>query len=208
MLTTNNQEIWQRAWSFKDHGKSHEAVYNRENSEGFRWLHQSLGTNWRLTEMQSAMGRVLLKKLPRFGEMRRRNADLLMRSFAAIPGLRIAVPAPEITHSYYKYYAFVRPEKLREGWTRDRIIGALSAEGIPCFSGSCSEIYLESAFPPEMRPRIRREAAQRLGETSLMFLVHPTLSESDMLDTCRAVGKVFTVAAVQDHPHFSAMVSG
>ena len=208
MLTTNNEEIWHRAWSFKDHGKSYEAVYNREHPVGFRWLHQSLGTNWRLTEMQSAMGRVLLKKLPRFGEMRRRNADLLMRSFATIPGLRITVPAPGITHSYYKYYAFVRPEKLREGWSRDRIIAALSAEGIPCFSGSCSEIYLESVFPAEMRPRIRRETAQRLGETSLMFLVHPTLSESDMLDTCRAVGKVFAVAAVPDHSHFSATVSG
>lgn len=195
MLTTNDETIWSRAWSFKDHGKNYDTVYNRKHPPGFRWLHESFGTNWRLTEMQSAMGRVLLRKLPRFVEARRKNAAMLTERFATIPGLRVTVPSEAIGHSYYKYYAFVRPEDLRDGWNRDRVIAAINAEGIPCFSGSCSEIYLEKAFDAGIRPVKRLEVARELGETSLMFLVHPTLSDKDMLDTCDAVERVFRTAA-------------
>lgn len=205
MLTTNDETIWSRAWSFKDHGKNYDTVYNRKHPPGFRWLHESFGTNWRLTEMQSAMGRVLLRKLPRFVEARRKNAAMLTERFATIPGLRVTVPPQAIGHSYYKYYAFVRPEDLRDGWNRDRVIAAINAEGIPCFSGSCSEIYLEKAFAAEMRPNTRLETARELGETSLMFLVHPTLSEKDMLDTCDAVERVFRAAA-KEYSAFEAQV--
>ena len=194
MLTTNDETIWNRAWSFKDHGKNYDTVFNRKHLPGFRWLHESFGTNWRLTEMQSAMGRKLLQKLPEFVERRRKNAAILTQRFAMIPGLRVTVPPPTICHSYYKYYAFVKPESLRDGWDRDRVIAAINAEGIPCFSGSCSEIYLEKAFNAEMRPLERLGVARELGETSLMFLVHPTLSEKDMLDACNAVQKVFGIA--------------
>jgi dTDP-4-amino-4,6-dideoxygalactose transaminase len=194
MLTTRDKTIWKRAWSFKDHGKSYDAVYNRQHGPGFRWLHESFGTNWRLTEIQSAMGRILLQKLPRFVETRRRNAAILTKSLSRIPGLRVTVPPQEIAHSYYKYYVFVRPENLREGWNRDRIMAAINAEGIPCFSGCCSEVYLEKAIPQDMCPSQRLNVARDLGETSLMFLVHPTLSEQDMLDTCQVVEAVLAVA--------------
>jgi len=194
MVTTNDEAIWERAWSFKDHGKSYDAVYNRKHPLGFRWLHESFGTNWRLTEMQSALGRLLMQKLPKFVQTRRRNAAILTKSFSRIAGLRVTLPPPEIGHSYYKYYAFVRPELLRDEWTRDRIMAAIVAEGLPCFTGCCSEIYLEKAFPEGIRPSQRLDVARELGETSLMFLVHPTLSEQDMLDTCQAVEAVFAVA--------------
>ncbi len=195
MLTTNDETVWHRAWSFKDHGKNYDTVYGRKHPPGFRWLHESFGTNWRLTEMQSAMGRILLQKLPTFVERRRKNASMLTERFANIPGLRVTVPPPVIGHSYYKYYAFARPENLKDGWNRDRIIAAINAEGIPCVSGSCSEIYLEKAFTAEWRPLKRLKVARELGDTSLMFLVHPTLSDKDMLDTCDAVEKVFIAAA-------------
>jgi dTDP-4-amino-4,6-dideoxygalactose transaminase len=195
MVTTNEKSVWEQAWSYKDHGKSYEAVYNRQHPAGFRWLHESFGTNWRLTEFQSALGRILLRKLPRMVEVRRRNATILTLGFTQHNALRLPQPPSHIGHSYYKYYAFVRPEKLRKGWTRDRILSAIVAEGIPCFTGSCSEIYLEKAFAPELRPTERLTVAKELGETSLMFLVHPTLSEFDMHDTCRAVAKVLDAAA-------------
>jgi dTDP-4-amino-4,6-dideoxygalactose transaminase len=175
MVTTNDEGIWRRAWGFKDHGKSYDAVYNRQHPQGFRWLHESFGTNWRLTEMQSALGRILLKKLDAYVETRRRNAAILTEAFSTIPGLRVTGPPTEISHSYYKYYVFIRPDQVRDGWTRDRIMAAILEEGIPCFTGSCSEIYLEGAFTPELRPTQRLSVAHELGETSLMFLVHPTL---------------------------------
>jgi dTDP-4-amino-4,6-dideoxygalactose transaminase len=197
MFTTNDDELWERAWSFKDHGKDHDAAHKEQTSTGFRWLHDSFGTNWRLTEMQAAIGRSLLAKLPGQLEVRRRNANILSQRFGALPALRVTIPPEDIGHAYYKYYVFLRPEWLRNECSRDHLLRAIVAEGIPCFSGSCSEIYLEKAFPQDMRPAQRLQVARQLGETSLMFLVHPTLSEQDMLDTALAVEKVLRSASVQ-----------
>jgi dTDP-4-amino-4,6-dideoxygalactose transaminase len=146
--------------------------------------------------MQSAIGRSLLLQLPRQLEERRRNATILNQRFSKLPSLRVTIPPAEIGHAYYKYYVFVRTELLRNGWSRDRIVEAVRAEGIPCFSGSCSEVYLEKAFPQSMRPAQRLPVARQLGETSLLFLVHPTLSTRDMLDTAEAVEKVLGVATI------------
>ncbi|GFE58631.1 DegT/DnrJ/EryC1/StrS aminotransferase family protein [Geobacter sp. AOG1] len=197
MLTTNDPHLWERAWAFKDHGKSFDAVYNRQHAPGFRWLHESFGTNWRMTEMQSAIGRVQLRKLPEWTAARQRHAAILTEGLSQIPALRLTIPPPEIGHAYYKYYIFVRPEMLKDDWDRDRIMNAVAAEGIPCFSGSCSEIYREKAFDG-LRPAERLAVAKELGETSLMFLVHPTLCDEDMRDTVRAVEKVFNQAATKD----------
>lgn len=196
MLTTNNEQLWRRAWEFKDHGKSYDAVYNRQHPPGFRWLHESFGTNWRLTEMQSAIGRVQLGKLNEWKMVRQSNAAILTEAFSKISALRVTVPPLEIGHAYYKYYVFVRPERLKAGWDRDRIMAAISAEGIPCYSGSCSEIYREKAFERAgLALSSSLPVAKELGETSLMFLVHPTLAESDMYDTCNAVDKVLSIAS-------------
>lgn len=191
MLTTNSEEIWERSWSFKDHGKNYDAVYQSVVAPGFRWLHESFGTNGRMTEMQAAIGRVQLRKVPGWIEARQRHAGILNEFFSGISAFRVAIPPPEVVHSYYKYYVFVRPEALKSNWDRDRIMKDIELEGVPCQSGSCSEIYLEKAFDNDgMRPYDRFPVAQKLGETSLMFLVHPMLTEKDMLETCDAVKRV------------------
>jgi dTDP-4-amino-4,6-dideoxygalactose transaminase len=190
MLVTNNEAIWERAWAYKDHGKSYDAVYRREHEPGFRWLHESFGTNWRLTEMQSALGRIQLRKLPDWVKTRRRHAAILTDHFKNLPALRVTDPPAEIGHSYYKYYAFVRPERLTTGWDRDRVVSEINARGAPCFSGSCSEIYLEKAFTEDFRPAHPLPVAKELGETGLMFLVHPTLSEDDVTWIAKVAGEV------------------
>ncbi len=194
MVTTNDEKLWNRAWSYKDHGKNYDAVFGREHPPGFRWLHESFGTNWRLTEMQSALGRVLLRKLPEWVTVRRKHAAKLTECFRSMPALRITEPPDEMGHSYYKYYVFVRPERLRTGWNRGRIMSDVAAAGVPCFSGSCSEIYLERAFGDEMRPAQVLPVARELGETSLMFLVHPTLRDAHIERTCDVVKRVMKMA--------------
>ena len=194
MLVTNRRDVWEQAWSFKDHGKSYDAVFHRHDPSGFRWLHERIGTNWRLTEVQSAIGRVALRKLAEWVDKRRRNAAILQAQFAELPGLRTAIPPADCFHSYYKCYAFVRPERLAPGWSRDRILGEINAAGIPCFSGSCSEIYLEQAFPKEWRPAQRHPVARELGDTSLMFLVHPTLKRKHLLAVGRVLRKTMKLA--------------
>jgi len=195
MLTTNGEELWSRAWAFKDHGKSYDAVYNRPHPPGYRWLHESFGTNWRLTEIQSAIGRLQLARLDKSVTKRRSLADVLTGRFHQMSALRVTVPPAGVYHSYYKYCAFLQPDRLREDWGKERIVEAINAEGVPCFGGSCSEIYLERAFPEELRPPARLPVARELGETCLMFLVHPTLDEADMHDAADAVEKVLSEAA-------------
>ncbi len=189
MLVTSDKDLFDRAWSYRDHGKSYEAVYGREHPPGYRRVYESIGTNLRLTEMQSALGRGALRRLDADVERRRQHAARLSEAFEAMPALRVARPLEHVRHSYYKYYVFVRPEKLRSDWNRDRIMAAIEAEGVPCYAGSCSEIYLEKAFQ-DFRPQGRLPIAKELGETSLMLLLPPTLSDADVEDTIAAVRKV------------------
>jgi hypothetical protein len=185
MLVTDNEELWKRAWSFKDHGKNYDAVFHDGHDPGFRWLVNSFGTNYRMTEMQAAIGRIQLKKLDAWVEKRRRLASILTEGFKRFDALRVTSPPEHLYHSYYKYYVFVNPEQLSKGWSRDRILKSLAEKGIPCGTGVCPEIYLEKAFDScEWKTgeggRQRLEVARQLGETSLMFLVHPTLGDEDM----------------------------
>ena len=196
MLLVRDEAVWRRAWSFKDHGKDWDAVYNTEHPPGFRWLHESFGTNWRMPEVQSAIGRVQLGKLPQWLARRRENAGVLLDRLSGLPGLRVPQPPEGIGHAWYKFYAFVRPEALRDGWDRDRIVEAVQAQGVPCLHGGCSEIYREKAFDGTgFRPPERLPVARELGETSLMFLVDHTLSAADMHAVADAVERVMREAA-------------
>ena len=181
MVTTSDQDLWERAWSFKDHGKSWDAVYNREHAAGFRWLHDSFGTNWRMTELQAVLGRTQLRKLPEWTRIRRQNLSRLNEALGGFPCVRTTPAPPEIGHAAYKAYIFIRPEHLKDGWSRDRIMVEISSRNIPCFSGSCSEIYREQAFIRNgYGPKTDLPVAHELGETSLMFQIHPTLTNQNM----------------------------
>ena len=193
MVTVNDRDLWSRMWSFKDHGKSWEAVYEREHPPGFRWLHESVGTNWRLTEMQSAIGRIQLQRMPGWTTARQANCQAIWETAGSLPGLRVPVVPEEIGHAGYKCYVFVDEAAVNEpvADVRDRIMNAMVAEGVPCFSGSCSEVYLEKAFTDlGLGPQERLPVARALGESSLMFLVHPTLTAAEIDKTCEVLRKV------------------
>jgi dTDP-4-amino-4,6-dideoxygalactose transaminase len=195
MITTNDRDLWSRLWSMKDHGKSWEAVYEREHPPGFRWLHESFGTNWRMTEMQSAIGRIQLRRMGKWHAVRLANARAIWDACRQLPGLRVPEIPAEAEHAAYKCYVFVEPKELRSGWDRDRIMAEVVARGVPCYSGSCSEVYLEKAFDNTgWRPAERLPVARELGETSLMFLVHPGLGEAEIGRTVQAITAVMTKA--------------
>ena len=204
MLVTDNHEIWKKVWSLKDHGKDYELAFSENHDPGFRWLVTSFGTNGRMTEMQAVMGQVMLKKLDGWVEKRRAHADLLTRGFENTPGLRVTVPPPGVHHSYYKYYVFVKQDELQDTWCRDRIIDHLNRAGMPCLTGSCPEIYRERAFENRscrLAGAVSDPAgtaflpvARQLGETSIMFMVHPTLSRAAVQYTVDQVNQIMKQA--------------
>lgn len=194
MLLTSDPALWERAWSFKDHGKSWRRVQSDDHPPGFRWLHESFGSNYRLTELQAAIGRLQLGYLDDWIAKRRANAARIDQGISDIPALRTTQPSAREFHSYYKFYAFVRPSKLRTDWSRDRVLRALEAEGLPGWSGSCPEIYREKAF--ERASHSTLPIAHELGETSLMLPVHPTLDSNDIDDMICALRKIFAIASV------------
>jgi dTDP-4-amino-4,6-dideoxygalactose transaminase len=208
MVTTNDHELWEKMWSFKDHGKSYEAVYKREHPTGFRWLHEVFGTNWRMLEMQAAIGRVQLKQMAEWSARRNHNARQIWDACRSHGSVRVPdFQCSQITcsgkcaevigcvHACYKCYVYVNPENLAEGWGRDRIVKEINERGVPCYHGTCSEIYLEKCFDKtDYRPEMRLPVARMLGETSIMFLVHPTLSESEMNNSYEVIQSVLSSA--------------
>lgn len=187
MVTTNDESLWRKMWAYKDHGKSYEAVYEREHPKGFRWLHESFGTNWRMTEIQAAIGRVQLKRMSGWHKKRLSNANSIWSAAKTCKGLRVPTIPDYIEHAAYKCYVFVK-----DGFElRDKMMMEINEKGVPCYSGSCSEVYLEKAFDNTgFRPKERLPNAKKLGETSLMFLVHPTLTEKEIQKTCDVLTEV------------------
>jgi dTDP-4-amino-4,6-dideoxygalactose transaminase len=196
MITTNDRDLWARIWSYKDHGKSWSAVYEREHPPGFRWLHETIGTNWRMTEMQAAIGRIQLRRMPDWHAPRLSNATAIWSACSGLQGLRVPDVPEFVEHAAYKCYVFAEPTKLRRGWNRDRILESVNASGVPCYTGSCPELYLEKAFDnTASRPSERLPVARELGETSLMLLVHPTLTSSQIHQSCEVIGSVMREAS-------------
>ena len=200
MVTTNDEALWRKMWAYKDHGKSYAAVYETEHAPGYRWLHESFGTNWRITEMQSVIGRIQLTRMAEWTAKRTANAHAILQAckpweqkgYLNVPVMEQTPGFEDCTHAYYKLYVYVKPENLPENWSRDRIINEINELGVPCYSGSASEVYLEKAFDNTgLRPEPRLPIAKQLGETSLMFLVHPTLLESEIKKTIQTIETVF-----------------
>ena len=195
MLVTDDESIWRRAWSYKDHGKDYDVVHAPAKGAVFRYVHGSLGTNWRLTEMQSVLGRAVLGKLGGWVQQRRDNAAVLSERLSVLGALRVPRVPEGFGHSYYKFYAYVRPDRLLGGWSRDRIAAEVSSRGVPCGSGACPEMYLEAAFDGTgWRPAERLPVARELGETSLMLQVHPGLSAEHMHHACDVLAEVLGLA--------------
>ncbi len=195
MVTTNDKELWSKMWSFKDHGKSFSSVYEKQHPAGFRWVHDSFGTNWRMLEVQGVIGRIQLKRMAEWTAKRQANAALLDQAVADIDLLRVVQVPADCEHAEYKHYFFIRPQLLPPGWSRDRIIEEIMQRGVPCYQGSCSEVYLEKAFDNTgWRPEKPLANARQLGETSVMMLVHPTLTAEEIAKSCSVLREVALLA--------------
>ncbi len=195
MVASNSDKYWKKLWSIKDHGKNLDLVLEKNNNHGFKWIHDDIGYNFRLTEMQSAIGRIQLNYLKKWSDLRRRNANILIEKLSLLSNIRIPLPASIYRHAWYKFYVYLKINALKENWSRNRIIEEIKQCGYPAFEGSCSEIYLEKAFYKlGLNPKERLPNAKKLGESSLMFVVHPSISKIQMYKYAEIIKKILLKA--------------
>jgi dTDP-4-amino-4,6-dideoxygalactose transaminase len=182
MVTTRDRALWREMWEYKDHGKNLQKMNRAPEEAGFRWLHDSFGTNWRMLEMQAALGLLQLERMPEWHLRRAAIAGVYAAALGQFADLvRVPMPRPDVQHAWYRFYAYVRPEALKEGWSRDRIIAEANSAGVPLLQGSCPEIYLEESVQRAgFAPAQRLPNAAQLGETSLCLLTHPTISDEQV----------------------------
>jgi len=200
MITTNNESIWRKIWEYKDHGKNYKSVYSKNKSKGYRFLHDSFGTNWRMTEIQAVIGRIQLKRMSKWHDKRLKNANIIWDAARKCKGIRVPDVYEHIDHAAYKCYIFLEQNHLRHDWTRDRVIEEINLLGVPCYWGTCSEVYLEKSFDnSNFRPKKALINAKKLGDNSLMFLVHPNLTKKEIQKTCDSIKSVMKLAIKQEN---------
>ncbi|HEV2866495.1 MAG TPA: DegT/DnrJ/EryC1/StrS aminotransferase family protein [Allosphingosinicella sp.] len=188
LVTFRDDRAYEWAWSYKDHGKVRSRALEHAPQPGFRWLHDIVGTNWRMTEICAAVGLLQMDKLPQWRMRRTRNADVWAEALQDVPGVRAPRPARNLTGAYYKFYAYLDVDAGQNARLRDRILQEAGAAGIRIFSGSCSEVYREAAFSDmKVEPH---PVAKALGDSSLMFEVHPTLDTRRLRDRADAVAEI------------------
>lgn len=192
-VTTSDEKLWRKVWEAKDHGKGHRAIFGQQHPPGFRWVHETFGTNARMSEVQAVIGRNQLQRVDQWLTQRRQHAMVIREALSAIQCLRAPPDPLGVEHAWYRFYLHVRFEHLAPGWDRDRFVAAVAAEGVPCQQGGCMEIHRERAFD-RIRPLRPLPVSAELGQTALALLVHPTLADSDVQDIVDAIHKVAQAA--------------
>lgn len=195
MITTNTYKLWEKCWSLKDHGKNYQEVFFSKK-KGYRWLHNTFGGNYRLTEFQSALGRIQLKKIKNWHNKRFKNSKTILDELKKFKGL-VTIPkiSKDVTHAWYRCCVTINKIYLKKNWSRDKILDELRLKNVSANIGSCPEIYLEKAFSNKSyKPKKRLIKAKLLGETNIAFLVHPTISLYELKHIKKTINQVFRKA--------------
>ena len=188
-------EIYEKVWSFRDHGKTLGSIDSAKQSKEFSFVHKYFGSNFRMTEMQSAIGRIQLSKINEINKIRTKNASIISNHLSEIPLVRIPIPEANLKHAWYKFYCYLNLDQFKKSWNRAKVIEEINNLGYPAFSGGCSEIYLEECFSSKnIRPISRLRNARILGETSLMFLVHNSINSKQMNNYALTIKRVLEAA--------------
>jgi dTDP-4-amino-4,6-dideoxygalactose transaminase len=204
MISTNNKNLWLKIWSLKDHGKNYQRVFDKKHKTGFRWLHDDLGSNYRMTEMQAVIGREQLKSLDQ--QIKKRNiiANLYLNGLKnfyqndiikkpdfkceTCPLKQTVKKCNKCKHVFYRLNLFVNQKKINQ----TKLIEKINKNKIECNMGSCPEIYREKIFKKlKLYPKKRLQNAKLLGETSIMFPINPNKEIKKIKQEIKVIGKIF-----------------
>jgi dTDP-4-amino-4,6-dideoxygalactose transaminase len=201
MVLLKDKEHWKTAWAYKDHGKNPDKVFNPAPGSGFRYIHDSFGTNWRLTEMQAAIGNAQLAKLPRWSEQRRRNAMALMHYLSDEAAVRLPAFPDYIDHAFYRLYVSIDPDVLGKNGSTASIIDRMARMGMPVGSGSCADMSRELAFASlSVRRAGKLRVAVEAGRRTIAFPVDHLMDETEMfrMANCLRIAIAETIACAAE----------
>lgn len=212
MIITNDEQLAQRAKMIHHHG---ELRKDGDYYKGERlYFHPFLGYNFRMTEVQGAIGLVQLKKLPQYIAMRRKNAHRLTQLICEIEGVLPPYEPENVTHVYYKYILTLDRKVLKT--PAIEIAKAISAEGIPATRryptplhqqpifvekrgfGNTSAPFTKPWYPGHVTYGSGLPVAESLPNDLIMIRMNPLLSEEDLGDIALAIQKVIQYYAVHD----------
>ena len=146
MVTTNSLKIKKFVESYKDHGKNFTKYNSIKKNQKFRYLHDSIGSNYRITEMQSVLGIEQLKYLNKNISIRNKYAKIFDKSLKKFKFINLFLTKKNYVNAYYRYYFKINSKFLKKNWNRDKILKKLNEYSIPSGTGSCPEIYKEEAI--------------------------------------------------------------
>ncbi len=189
LLVLDDDIAFNKAWAYKDIGRDFHSVYKKTHPPGFRWHTESAGSNFRMTEFQAAIGLIQLRKLPEWVRLRQKNAQQIKVVLKKFDWLEIQEPSGDIKSAYYRQYAVVRDDAVLGGLhgekLRDALVHAMNQALVPCFVGSCSEIYREVVFVEGgTAPKNRFKYAKAFTERAFCFLTHHTITSEEMAEMC------------------------
>ena len=204
MISTNNKQLWLKCWSLKDHGKNYNSVFFKKHKIGFRWHHDNLGSNYRMTEMQAILGRAQLKILD--NQIKKRNiiANLYLNGLKDYYKKYDILKEPNFNyiyssqvkdkklsskniHAFYRLNLFINKKKIKQL----KLLEELNLKKINCGVGSCPEIYREKVFKDlKLHPKKRLSNAKLLGETSITFPIDPNRSITKVKLEIKSIKKV------------------
>ncbi|MGB3808028.1 MAG: DegT/DnrJ/EryC1/StrS family aminotransferase [Erythrobacter sp.] len=193
MVVMDDERSWRIAAAYKDHGKNPLRMRERANTPPgeFRFLHDDFGSNFRMTEMQAAIGRRQLAKLDGWVARRRANAEALIAAACSSPAVLPLRLPEEARHAYYKAYVRLDLDRFPAGISRSDVIAALMDRGIVCGSGSCPDMSREAAFQNVEAKRDGELAnAHLIARETLMFQVDHTLDPEQTATVGRCVAEV------------------
>jgi len=190
LISTNKKKLWLKSWSLKDHGKNYMSCFFKKHKTGFKWLHDNLGSNHRMTEIQAYLGREQLKTLDKNINIRNLIANLYLDGLKnyyqkfdvlikpnfkcqSCPLKKNIENCNKCVHSFYRLNLFVNKKKINQ----IKLVELLNKKMIDCSIGACPEIYREKIFKKyKLSPKKRLSNAKLLGETSIVFPINPQKS--------------------------------
>jgi dTDP-4-amino-4,6-dideoxygalactose transaminase len=204
MISTNNKKLWLKLWSLKEHGKNYNKVFHKKHKTGFRWLHDEIGSNYRMIELQAAIGREQLKSLDK--QIKKRNfiANFYLKKFSdyyqkynmlrkpdfkcqSCPVKQNSKKCNKCVHAFYRLNLFINKNKIEQ----IKFIELLNKKKINCNVGSCPEIYREKIFSKlNLYQKKRLTNAKLLGKTSIVFPINPNRDLTKIKSEINSIKKI------------------